>query len=118
MAAPYRLWFNPRCSTARRALELLRERGVEPELRRYLDEPPSAAELAALLARLDAPAAAIVREKEPAYRESGLTPESADADVVAAIVRAPILLQRPILETAERAVVGRPPERVLELLEA
>jgi arsenate reductase len=111
-----RLWFNPRCSTARKSLELLRAQGVEPELRRYLDEPPTKPELLTLLGKLDGDPREIVRAKEAAYRESGLSEESTADEFVDAIVRHPILLQRPILEQGERAVVGRPPERVLELV--
>jgi arsenate reductase len=111
------LWHNPRCSKSRQALALLRERGVEPTLRLYLEQPPSAADLSALLAALALPARELIRRDESVCRDAGLDDMSLDdAALIAAMVAQPILIQRPIAVSAGRAVVGRPPERVLELL--
>jgi len=115
MSAPYTLWFNPRCSKCRRALELLREKGIEPQLRRYLDDPPSPAELEALLARLPEPHAAL-RASEPECRDLGLSERTPRAELVKALAAHPALIERPILVRGDRAVVARPPERVLELV--
>jgi arsenate reductase len=111
------LWHNPRCSKSRQALALLRERGIEPTLRLYLEQPPDVAELDALLTALALEPRELLRRDEAAYRDAGLDVPTLDrAALVAAMVAQPILIQRPIAVSAGRAVVGRPPERVLELL--
>ena len=107
------LWFNPKCSTCRKALELLKTEGCEPRLRLYLDEPPTDAELKALFAKLDGPAIAAVRRKEPEFAQAGLSDGSPVPALISAIIQYPRLLERPILEHADRATVGRPPERLL-----
>ncbi len=109
------LLHNPQCSKSRRALELLRAHGIEPVVVRYLDMPLTPQALADLLLRLDAPARVLLREDDA--RAAGHDPASMnDAAVLAAIAANPRLLQRPILIAGERAVLGRPPERVLDLL--
>ena len=117
MAGRLALYHNPRCSKSRRALALLREHGVEPELVEYLKRPPSAAELKRLLGWLGMKPAELARAGEKVWRELGLT-DAAPAAVLRAMREHPILIERPIAVDAERgrAVVGRPPERVLELL--
>ena len=116
---PDRLYHNPRCSKSREALALLRARGVEPQLVLYLETPPDAATIEALLAKLDAEPTALLREGEPEYAALGLGRRPLDAQAVAAAIAAlPRLLQRPVFERDGRAVVGRPPERVLDLLGA
>jgi arsenate reductase len=107
---------NPRCSKSRAARALLAERGVDVQERRYLDEPLDRAELAELRRRLGRAPAEWIRSGEPAYREAGLSPGSSEAELLDAMARHPILIERPILVRGRRAVVGRPPERVLELL--
>ena len=111
------VFFNPECSNCRTAAAILEERGVEADYIRYLETSPTRAELEAVLVKLgtDDPRD-IVREKEPVYAELGL--DSADRDqLLDAMVAHPILIQRPIVIRGDRAVVGRPAERVLELLE-
>jgi arsenate reductase len=107
---------NPRCSKSRRVNELLEERGVAFRERRYLEQPLSRAELEDLRGRLGEPAGAWVRRGEAAYREHGLGPESDDAAYFDAMKADPILVERPILVVGPRALVGRPPERALDLL--
>jgi len=109
------LLHNPRCSKSRAALALLEERAVAFRERRYLEDPLSPAELAELAARLGS-ARAWARRGEPAWRESGLDDDAGDAEILAAMAAHPVLIERPILVRGHRAVVGRPPERVLELL--
>lgn len=111
------LYHNPRCSKSRQALELLRARGVEPRLVPYLEQPPGMAELRVLLAKLGIGARQLLRPGEDAYRDEKLGDASLDDEtLLAAMVRHPKLIERPIAVRGDRAVVGRPPERVLELL--
>ncbi len=108
---------NPRCSKSRAALELLRERGVEPTLVRYLDEPLGREQLARIVAALGGDAHRIVRVKEAAYGERGLSAESSEDEILDALAAEPRLLERPIALCAERAALGRPPENVLAVLD-
>jgi arsenate reductase (glutaredoxin) len=115
------IYHNPRCSKSRQALGLLEERGIVPKVIRYLENPPSPDELRELLAELGVGAQALVRRSEPLYAELGLG--SVDDDALLAAMHAhPLLIERPIVRVSDargsRAVVGRPPERVLELLPA
>jgi len=109
------LWHNPRCSKSRQAKALLEDRNAEFALRLYLKDPPDAAEVLALAARVGKPLADLLRTGEAPYRELGLkgAEEAALAEAVAAH---PILLERPVLDDGNRAVLGRPPEDVLTLL--
>lgn len=111
------LYHNPRCSKSRATLELLRERGIEPDIVAYLETPPTRTELEALLAKLGVTARALARTNEAAWQEAGLGEDSSDAEILTAMGRHPILIERPIVVRGERAVIGRPPENTLALLE-
>lgn len=111
------LLHNPRCSKSRAAKALLEARGVAFEERRYLEAPLSREELGLLAKRLGRPPRGWVRSGEAAYAEAGLGPASSDDALLDAMAKHPVLMERPILVRGERAVVGRPPERVLDLLE-
>ncbi|MDG1580218.1 arsenate reductase (glutaredoxin) [Pseudomonas sp. GOM6] len=111
------LYHNPRCSKSRGALELLEARGLTPTVVRYLDTPPSADELHTLLGKLGIPARQLLRSGEDEYKALGLADSSlSDEQLIAAMASHPKLIERPILIAGERAVIGRPPEKVLELL--
>lgn len=110
------LLHNPRCSKSRAARALLEERGVDFEERRYLEDPLSREELETLSRRLGRPPSEWVRRGEDAYREAGLDASSEAAALLDAMAAQPILMERPIAVRGDRAVVGRPPEKVLELL--
>lgn len=110
------LYHNPRCSKSRSAHALLEQRGVEFRVVEYLNTPLSREELQGLRERIDLPAASWVRSGEDAFAEAGLSADSPDAEVLDAMARWPILMERPIFAAGTRAIVGRPPERVLELL--
>lgn len=114
--APLVLWFDARDPASRRALELLRERGQEPELRRLLEEPPTPAELAALAARLGVPPHGLCRTGEDEYQVLRLSPRTPEPELLEALSKHPRIVDRPVLVAGDRAVVARPPERVLELL--
>ena len=109
------LYHNPRCSKSRQTLELVREHGVDPEIVEYLNTPPSAAELKAILGKLGKSAADIVRRKEAAEEGIDVAALSEDA-LIAALVAHPRAIERPILVTDSHARMGRPPESVLEIL--
>jgi arsenate reductase len=110
------LFFNPSCSKCRTADALLKERGVDADLVRYLDTAPTVDELTALMAKLgiDDPRA-MMRTGESVYAELGLA-DASPAQLLQAITEHPILLERPIFVVGDRAVIARPPERLLELL--
>lgn len=114
---PVTIYHNPRCSKSRETLALLREKGIEPEVVEYLKTPPDAATLERLLRQLGLEPRELMRKKEPPYRELGLDdPTRSRAELVAAIVENPVLLERPIVAKDGRAALGRPPEKVLEIL--
>lgn len=118
MSAAQRLYHNPHCSKSRGALELLRERGVDPEIVAYVQQAPSIEELRGLLRMLGVGPRGIMRTGEPEYAELGLADPSLDDDALLAAMHAhPRLIERPIFVHGDRAVIGRPPERVLELLD-
>lgn len=111
------LYHNPRCSKSRGALELLQENGVEPRIVRYLETPPDLATLRELLGKLGMAPRELLRRSEDEYRELNLAdPALDDEAILKAMVEHPKLIERPILVVGARAVVGRPPERVLELI--
>ena len=111
------LYHNPQCSKSRGALDLLRERGIEPRIRSYLEQAPSIEELHELLATLGTGPRALLRTGEPEYIELGLDDQALDdATLIAAMHAHPRLMERPIFVCGGRAVVGRPAERVLDLL--
>jgi len=111
------LYHNPRCSKSRSALELLEARGLTPTIVRYLETPPSAAELGALLDKLGLSPRQLLRTGEEEFKSLGLdNPELGGRQLIEAMVAHPRLIERPILVAGDRAVVGRPPERVLEIL--
>ncbi|MFG6160411.1 arsenate reductase family protein [Halomonas sp. 1390] len=110
------LLHNPRCSKSREALALLEEAGADVQVRRYLDDPLDAAELEALIQRLEGELSSLVRQNEPEWKALG-----ADADephqVVEALLAHPRILQRPIADDGRRAIIGRPPEAIRALLD-
>ena len=112
----YRIYHNPRCSKSRQTLALLEENGVAAEVVLYLETGPNADELRALLRKLGMNARQLVRSGEASYKEAGLGPASTDGEILQAMATDPKLIERPIVVRGERAVLGRPPENVLELI--
>lgn len=110
------IYHNPRCSKSRQALQLLQSRGIEPAVVLYLQQPPDAGQLRALLTKLGIGVRALLRKGEDVYRELGLADETlSDAALIDAMCAHPQLIERPIVVRGARAVLGRPPENVLEL---
>lgn len=111
------LYHNPRCSKSRQALQLLQEKGVEPELRLYLDNPPSRDELATLLQQLAIEPRLLMRKGEQAFKDNNLGNTSlSNEELIDAMVSHPKLIERPIAIKGDKAVIGRPPENVLDLI--
>lgn len=111
------LYHNPRCSKSRGALELLEARRLTPTVVRYLETPPSPAELKTLLARLGIGARQLLRTGEEEYQSLGLADTGlSDDQLIDAMSQHPRLIERPILVVGDKAMVGRPPEKVLEIL--
>ena len=112
---PVTIYHNPRCNTSRKTLALLREKGVEPEIVEYLKTPYTASQLKQLLGQLKMPASSLVRRKEAAA--AGIDPNSLpEEELIAAMVKNPILVERPIVVSGGQAALGRPPEAVLSVL--
>ena len=113
-----RIYHNPRCSKCRAALALLRERGIEPQVIPYLEQPLSLAELSALLQQLGfADARALMRQGESEYKNLGLDDPTLPQDVLlAALAEHPVVMERPVFVHKDRAIIGRPPERVLAII--
>ena len=111
------LYHNPRCSKSRGALELIEARGLTPTIVRYLETPLNAAQIKALLGKLGISARQLLRTGEDEYKMLQLADESlSEAQLIDAIAQHPKLMERPILEVGDKAIIGRPPENVLELL--
>lgn len=109
------IYHNPRCNKSRQTLALLEERGVKPRIVEYLKTPPEAAELKRLLKLLGLSPRQLLRKKEAA--EAGLDKaDLSDAELIAGMVKNPIVIERPIVVSGERAALGRPPEAVLKIL--
>lgn len=115
----FEIWHNPRCSKSRATLKILEDSGADVWVRRYLDNPPGVGELTDVIERLGIEPIELVRRKEAEAREIGLDEGEHDAPaVLEAMVRHPILIERPVVLAQDgRAVIGRPPEKVRELLD-
>lgn len=111
------IYHNPRCSKSRQTLELLKQHDVDPEIVFYLETPPSKTQLRKLLSMLGIGPRELVRTGEAAYKEKGLNdPGLSDDQLLDAMLEEPRLIQRPIVTDGSRAVIGRPPQNVLELI--
>jgi arsenate reductase len=110
------VWHNPRCSKSRNGIRYLEEKGVEYEVRRYLDEPPTPEEIRTLLKKLGMTARELMRTKEKLYRELGLAEVEEERKLVEAMAEHPRLIERPVVIRGDRAVVARPETKIDELL--
>lgn len=110
------LWHNPRCSKSRQALALLENEGVEAEIFKYLNHAPEVSEIKKILKMLGISARELMRTKESVYKELGLKDVDDEAVLIKAMSEHPKLIERPIFIKGNKAVIGRPPEKVLEIL--
>lgn len=116
---PVTIYHNPRCSKSRKTLEIIQEAGVEPDIVEYLNTPPTAERILAIAGLLGVPVRDLLRRNETEFKEASDLPDlDDDAAVAGWIERNPRVLQRPIVVSADedRAVIGRPPENVNDLL--
>lgn len=112
-----KLYHNPRCSKSREALKLIQEQGLEPEIILYLENPPSAKQLTELLALLKIKPLELMRSKENLFRELKIDKvKHSDAELIKIMSEHPLLIERPIVIQGKKAVVARPPEKLLEIL--
>ncbi len=111
------IYHNPRCSKSRETLKLLESRKLQPTVIQYLDTPPDAATLKKILKLLKLKPRELMRTKETEYKANGLDDDSlSDDQLIAAMVKHPRLIERPIVIHRNKAALGRPPEQVLEIL--
>ncbi|MEO8391079.1 MAG: arsenate reductase (glutaredoxin) [Polaromonas sp.] len=111
------IYHNPQCGTSRNVLALIRNTGVEPEVVKYLETPPTAATLKALIAQMGVPVREVIRQKEAIYQALGLDdPALSDEALIAAMAAHPILINRPIVVTPLGTRLCRPSEAVLDIL--
>ncbi|GIT98175.1 arsenate reductase (glutaredoxin) [Sulfurovum sp. TSL1] len=111
------IWHNPRCSKSRNAAALLEEKGIEAEVVKYLDTPPSREELKAVLKMLGISARELMRTKEDLYKELNLKEETDEEKLIEAMVENPKLIERPIVIKDGKAAIGRPIENIIDLLD-
>ncbi|WP_044200491.1 arsenate reductase (glutaredoxin) [Flammeovirga sp. OC4] len=110
-----KIWHNPRCSKSRESLNLLKENGDEVEVREYLKDTPSKAEIEEILSMLNISPLALIRKGEAIYKENFKGKELTDEEYINAMVEYPKLIERPIVIKDNKAVIGRPPSLVLDL---
>jgi len=113
-----KIYHNPRCSKSRQTLQILQEKGIEPEVVKYLETPPSEAELRDIIRMLGLSSARdLMRKKEKEYKELGLDdPAKTEDELIRAMVEHPRLIERPIVIRDGKAALGRPPEKVIDIL--
>ncbi len=109
-------WHNPRCSKSRAGLALLEENGAKVEIRKYLDDAPSAEDIRAAQKRLGIPAIEMMRTGEKRFKELGLSKTTPEDALIAAMAANPILIECPLAISGDKAAIGRPPENLLALL--
>lgn len=108
------IYHNPRCSKSRETLRLIEERGIHPQVVEYLKQPPSVAELKVILGKLGLSARDILRPKEA--KDAGIDPSLPEDQLIEALVNNPVAIERPIVVSDRGAALGRPPEKVLQVL--
>ena len=111
-----KIWHNPRCSKSRNAVALLEEQGVEAEVVKYLETPPSKEEVIKVLKMLGISARELMRTKEDIYKELGLKDVNDEDALIDAMVAHPKLIERPIVIKDGKAAIGRPVENIVEIL--
>ena len=109
-------YHNPRCRKSREGLTILESKGITPEIILYLKDPISKNELASILSKLNIPAKDLIRKSEAIYKQQYKNQTLSEDEFIAIMVENPILIERPIFTNENQGVVGRPPEKVLEII--
>ncbi len=109
------IYHNPRCSKSRQTLELIQNKGIEPQINLYLENSPTVEEIGGLLSKLGIPASGLVRKKEDLFKELKLQ-EASETELLKAMSEHPKLIERPIVVVDNKAILGRPPENINEIL--
>lgn len=113
----YTIWHNPRCTKSRQTLQILQENNIQPDIREYLKDIPTAEEIKTICALLEKKPREITRMGEKECKEARITKESTDEEIITAMTKYPKLIERPIvIKNNTDARVGRPPESVLEII--
>lgn len=110
------IYYNAKCSKCREAKELLEENNCNFEIRNYLENPPSQKELKELVKMIGCKPIDLVRQKEPLFREKYADKKLGDAQIIKMLSENPILIERPIVVDGKKAIIGRPPVLVMDLL--
>ncbi|CAH9018202.1 arsenate reductase (glutaredoxin) [Candidatus Nitrosacidococcus sp. I8] len=111
------IYHNPRCSKSRQTLQLIHDQNIDPEIVEYLTSPPTFDQLVEILNLLGKTPRELMRQGEPEYRINGLDNQNlSDKELIEAMCAYPILIERPIVLTGDKAAIGRPPESILEIL--
>ena len=117
MSDKVQIFYNPKCSKCRLTMDILNDKGVQPSVVEYLNTPPSSAELNEVLDLLGLEPRELMRKHEIPYKENNLdSPDLNRAQLIQAMIDNPILIERPIIIKGNKATIGRPPEKVLEIL--
>lgn len=111
-----RIYHNPRCTKSREALAILKKKKADIEIVEYLKNPPSEKELKSILKKLDMKAEDLIRKKEPLFYEKFSKKKYSDAQWLKILIENPILIERPVVVNEKKAVIGRPPEKVLQII--
>ncbi len=108
---------NPRCSKSRQTLDLIKQKGIEPQIVEYLKNPPTVAELQEIIGKLGLSAKDIIRTKESEYKELNISADDvSESELLAILHKTPKLIERPIVINGNKATIGRPPENVLDII--
>ena len=111
------IYHNPRCSKSRETLQILEDNNVTPVIVEYLEQPPTLEELAAIIAKLGISARELLRTTEEVYKDADLDDDSlSEVEIIEAICEYPALMQRPIVVAGDKAIIGRPPVKVLDII--
>ena len=117
MADHIKIYHNPNCSKCRQTMELLNDKGIQPDVIEYLNTPPNKAELENILNMLGLEPRQLMRKGESEYKDNNLNDESLSADqLIEAMVKFPRLIERPIVISNGKAAIGRPPTQVLDII--
>lgn len=112
----FQIYHNPRCGKSRNTLAILNEKGVNVEIVEYLKEPPSKKELKNVITKLGIKPIELIRKGEEVFKSNYKDKNLSDDEWIGVMVENPILIERPIVIKGDKAIIGRPPEKVLELL--